>query len=253
MKVLPLMMSHLFGRAVLDQGPDHQPFLGLVFSQTEAKTCMILREERKSQQNAPHKSRNKKNPCRISAKTWGRMTCWMSVECAESGCDRSHSVLDPWAFWPRAALFLMEVKKKKKKDCHNLRNHQCRRCDLFFWTRMWRLDVLPDENDLDFGRRVIDDGGGVLVTPAVQDLPVDLKEKSRHVQSTHRFLSLSPASPWCHPSLQSSANRRHPLRTKPSTCPAPLFIIVATRSISGHPSNGNLSSKSTRHSLPAHS
>lgn len=116
MKVLPLMMSHLFGRAVLDQGPDHQPFLGLVFSQTEAKTCMILREERKSQQNAPHKSRNKKqNPCRISAKTWGRMTCWMSVECAESGCDRSHSVLDPWAFGPRAALFLMEVKKKKKK------------------------------------------------------------------------------------------------------------------------------------------
>lgn len=62
MKVLPLMMSHLFGRAVLDQGADHQPFLGLVFSQTEAKTCMILREERKSQQNAPHKSRNKKKP-----------------------------------------------------------------------------------------------------------------------------------------------------------------------------------------------
>lgn len=133
---------------------------------------------------------------------------------------------------------------------HNLGIDQCRD---HFLTRMQRLDVLPDENDLDFGRRVIDDGGGVLVTPAVQYLPVDLEEKSRHVQSAHRFFSPSPASPRCHPSLQSSANLRHPLRTKPSTWPAPLFIIVATRSISGHPSNGNLSSKSTRHSAPAYS
>lgn len=53
------MMSHLFGRAVLDQGPDHQLFLVLVFSQTEAKTYMILKEEMKSRQNAPYKSRNK--------------------------------------------------------------------------------------------------------------------------------------------------------------------------------------------------
>lgn len=38
------MMSHLLGRAILDQGHDYQPFFGLVFGQTEAETCMILRE-----------------------------------------------------------------------------------------------------------------------------------------------------------------------------------------------------------------
>lgn len=43
--------------------------------------------------------------------------------------------------------------------------------------------MLPDENYLDFRWSVIDDGGGVLVTPAVQDLTVDLEEKSHHVLS----------------------------------------------------------------------
>lgn len=43
--------------------------------------------------------------------------------------------------------------------------------------------MLPDENYLDFRRSIIDDGGGILVTSAVQDLTIDLQEKSGHVLS----------------------------------------------------------------------
>lgn len=39
---MQLMMSHLTGSAMLDQGPDHHSFLGLLFNQTEAKIYMIL-------------------------------------------------------------------------------------------------------------------------------------------------------------------------------------------------------------------
>ena len=34
--------------------------------------------------------------------------------------------------------------------------------------------TLPDENDLDLRRSAFDDGGGILVTPPIQNLPVDL-------------------------------------------------------------------------------
>ena len=37
-----LMMSHLTGSAVLDQGPDHRSVLGLVLRQAEAETYVIL-------------------------------------------------------------------------------------------------------------------------------------------------------------------------------------------------------------------
>lgn len=37
-----LVMSHLTGSAVLDQGPDHHSFLGLPLCQAEAKTYVIL-------------------------------------------------------------------------------------------------------------------------------------------------------------------------------------------------------------------
>lgn len=38
--------------------------------------------------------------------------------------------------------------------------------------------VPPNEDNFDFRRSIIDDGGGILVTPAVQDLSIDLEEKS---------------------------------------------------------------------------
>lgn len=47
------------------------------------------------------------------------------------------------------------------------------------------MHVPPDENDLDFRWSVIDNGRGVLVTPAIQDLTVDLEEKTCHVPSPH--------------------------------------------------------------------
>lgn len=65
--------------------------------------------------------------------------------------------------------------------------------------------MLPDENYLDFGWSVIDDGGGILVTPAIQDLTVDLEERSRHVlsplflSSVHLHMNL----PFCHLLLDS--------------------------------------------------
>lgn len=37
-----LMMSHLTGSAVLDQGSDHHSVLGLVLRQAEAETYVIL-------------------------------------------------------------------------------------------------------------------------------------------------------------------------------------------------------------------
>lgn len=40
--LMPLMMSHLNGRAVLAQGPDHHPVLGLILCEAEAQTCVIL-------------------------------------------------------------------------------------------------------------------------------------------------------------------------------------------------------------------
>lgn len=39
-------------------------------------------------------------------------------------------------------------------------------------------ELAPDDNDLDVGRGVIDDGGGVLVAAAVQDLTVNLEIKT---------------------------------------------------------------------------
>lgn len=36
----------------------------------------------------------------------------------------------------------------------------------------------PDENYLDFRRSVIDDGCGILVTPTIQDLTIDLERKT---------------------------------------------------------------------------
>lgn len=53
--------------------------------------------------------------------------------------------------------------------------------------------MLPDENDLDFRRSVIDDGGGVLLTSAVQDLTVDLDKNSHHVLPSQPFLSVIPS------------------------------------------------------------
>lgn len=38
--------------------------------------------------------------------------------------------------------------------------------------------TIPDENNLDFGWSVIDDGCCILVTPPIQDLTIDLEEKS---------------------------------------------------------------------------
>lgn len=58
-KPMPLMMSHLSGCAVLGQGLDHQPSLGLVLGQTEAKTCVILKEGTKSRQKAREQEQKK--------------------------------------------------------------------------------------------------------------------------------------------------------------------------------------------------
>lgn len=116
------------------------------------------------------------------------------------------------------------------------------------------IHVLPDENYLDFRRSVIDDGGGILVTPAIQDLTVDLEEKSCHVLSPHRSLPLS------HPSPHSSVSFCHLLLSPPppplKRSSASVFIIVVTRLLiprfqpgTDHPSNGNLSDKSAVHVL----
>ena len=41
----------------------------------------------------------------------------------------------------------------------------------------WHMTVtLPDQNDLAFRWSVVDDGGGILVAPAVQNLTINLKE-----------------------------------------------------------------------------
>lgn len=57
------MMSHLLGRAILDQGRDYQPVLGLVFGQTEAETCTILREGmKKSSKSTKQKQKQRKTP-----------------------------------------------------------------------------------------------------------------------------------------------------------------------------------------------
>lgn len=48
MKKLLFVMSHLTGSAVLDQGPDHRPFLGLPFCQAETKIYVILEGVKKS-------------------------------------------------------------------------------------------------------------------------------------------------------------------------------------------------------------
>lgn len=44
------MMPHLTGCAVLDQGHDHHSFLGLLLFQAEAKTHVILEEDREKKQ-----------------------------------------------------------------------------------------------------------------------------------------------------------------------------------------------------------
>lgn len=60
----------------------------------------------------------------------------------------------------------------------------------------------PDEDDLDLGDGALDDGGGVLVTVAVQDLPVDLKQEQEGVDASlperghaRRGLTSSSSSP----------------------------------------------------------
>lgn len=40
--------------------------------------------------------------------------------------------------------------------------------------------LLPDENDLDFGRSFVDDGGGSLVTTTVHVLTIDLGGRKIH-------------------------------------------------------------------------
>lgn len=49
--------------------------------------------------------------------------------------------------------------------------------------------MLPDENDLDFTWSITHDGGGILVTPAVQNLTVNLEETQRHVVPITQRLS----------------------------------------------------------------
>ena len=42
-------MSHLAGSAVLDQGPDHRPLLGLPLCQAETKIYVILEGVKKKE------------------------------------------------------------------------------------------------------------------------------------------------------------------------------------------------------------
>lgn len=71
-RALPQLMSHLLGRAILDQGRDYQPVLGLVFSQTEAETCAILEEGmKKSSKSTKQKQKQQKTPLQnISKNLW---------------------------------------------------------------------------------------------------------------------------------------------------------------------------------------
>lgn len=147
-----VVMSHLTGSAVLDQGPDHHSFTGVLLCQAEAKTCVILRGHWDNNQQLVKQTANifkmtweshyifycvlllsLKRFARavkicaaggltmVNAKiywrycTWGRMMCWMSLDnpprSAESVSEptvSSHSVVDPCAVWPRAALFLVK-------------------------------------------------------------------------------------------------------------------------------------------------
>lgn len=81
--------------------------------------------------------------------------------------------------------------------------------------------VPPDENDLDFRRSVIDDGGGILVTPAIQDLTIDLEEKSGHESPHNISLCPSISTLICH--LLSTLSVSHP---PPRRSSAPIFLIA---------------------------
>lgn len=149
--------------------------------------------------------------------TWGRMMCWMSLDnpphSAESVWEStasSHSVLDPWGVWPSAALFLV----KQNQTCYYPSLISC-----FVKVRgKCKCQQLPDENYLDFRRSVIDDGGGIMVTPAIQDLTIDLEEKSSpqwhfcFIPSISTLIYLSTIFLW----LSSS---------QPSEAPLPQFPI----------------------------
>lgn len=105
--------------------------------------------------------------------------------------------------------------------------------------------MLPDENDLDFTWSITDDGGGILVTPAVQNLTVNLEETQRHVVPITQRLSppihLYINLPFCHLLLTSPPPPTHTLLLISITR---LFITKIRPSTNYH-SNGNLHDKST--------
>lgn len=98
--------------------------------------------------------------------------------------------------------------------------------------------MLPDENDLDFTWSITDDGGGILVTPAVQNLTVNLEETQRHVvpiqqrlsPSIHLYINL----PFCHLLLTSPPPPTHQLLLSHYSPPHLYYMVVHYKNPAQH-------------------